>query len=82
MFAANVPEKLIRDVTGHRSRSLQLYERLTLEQRRSVSEVLLGREKRMKLTSLVDLLLPFNKLEFLCSIIFEQLMIIYVSSSL
>ena len=38
-FNAGVPEKLIRDVTGHRSNALQLYERPTLQQRRAVSSV-------------------------------------------
>ena len=33
LFSAGVPEKLIRDVTGHRSSALQLYERPTVEQK-------------------------------------------------
>ena len=45
LFHAGVPEKLIRDVTGHRSNALQLYERPTEQQRKQVSEVLVqGRE--------------------------------------
>ena len=32
LFNAGAPEKLIRDVTGHRSNALQLYERPTLQQ--------------------------------------------------
>ena len=42
MFAVNVPEKIIRSVTGHRSTVLQLYERPTEEQQKSVSDLLLG----------------------------------------
>ena len=42
MFAANVPEKIIRSVTGHRSTALQLYERPTEEQQKSVSNLLVG----------------------------------------
>ena len=40
LFNAGVPEKLIRDVTGHRSSALHLYERPTIEQKQSVSKVL------------------------------------------
>ena len=40
LFSANVPEKLIRDVAGHRLSALHLYERPTLEQKQSVSQVL------------------------------------------
>jgi hypothetical protein len=40
LFNAGVPEKLIREVTGHRSNSLHLYERPSLEQRQAVSKVL------------------------------------------
>ena len=40
LFSANVPEKIIRDVTGHRSNALELYEHPTLQQRRAVSGVL------------------------------------------
>ena len=42
MFAANVPERIIRDITGHRSNALQLYERPTRGQQRLVSDLLLG----------------------------------------
>ena len=40
LFSAGMPEKLIRDVTGHRSSALQLYERPTVEQKQAVSRVL------------------------------------------
>ena len=46
LFTAGVPEKLIRDVTGHRSSALQLYERPTAEQRQAVSRVLVQGEKQ------------------------------------
>ena len=35
-----MPEKIIRDVTGHRSNVLHLYERPSLQQRQEVSKVL------------------------------------------
>ena len=45
MFRANVPEKIIREVTGHQSNALDLYERPTLQQKQSVSRVLIqGKE--------------------------------------
>ena len=40
LFNAGVPEKLIREVTGHRSNALQTYERPSLEQRQNVSKIL------------------------------------------
>ena len=40
MFNAGVPDKLIRDVTGHRSTALQLYERPTVQQKQAVSRIL------------------------------------------
>ena len=40
LFNAGVQEKLIRDVTGHRSNALQIYERPSLEQRQAVSKIL------------------------------------------
>lgn len=40
LFNAGVPEKLIRDVTGHRSNALRVYERPSLEQRQAVSKIL------------------------------------------
>ena len=46
LFNAGAPEKLIRDVTGHRSNALQLYERPTLQQRQSVSSVLIRGKQR------------------------------------
>ena len=41
LFNAGVPEKLIRDVTGHRSNALLLYERQNIEQKQAVSRVLI-----------------------------------------
>ena len=40
MFNTGVPDKLIRDITGHRSAALQLYERPTVQQKQAVSRVL------------------------------------------
>ena len=40
MFHAGVPEKLIRDVTGHTSNALHLYEHPTLQQKQEVSKIL------------------------------------------
>ena len=37
MFHAGVPEKIIRDVTGHHSNALHLYERPTLQQKQEES---------------------------------------------
>ena len=37
---AGVSEKLIRDITGHHSNALQVYERPSLEQRQAVSKIL------------------------------------------
>ena len=42
LFNASVPEKLIRDVTGHRSNALHLYERPTEQQRKHVSHILMN----------------------------------------
>lgn len=43
MFAAQVPEKIIKDVTGHKSsKALALYERPTVAQKQAVSKVLAG----------------------------------------
>ena len=42
MFTANVPEKMIREVTGHRSKALMAYERPSVEQRQAVSSVLMS----------------------------------------
>ena len=45
LFNAGVTEKLIRDVTGHRSKALELYERSSLKQQQSVSRILMqGKE--------------------------------------
>ena len=43
LFNAGVPDKLIQDVTGHRSNALQLYERPNMQQRQEVSKVLVQR---------------------------------------
>ena len=40
LFNAGVQEKLIKDVTSHRSNALQIYERPSLEQRQAVSKIL------------------------------------------
>ncbi len=41
MFAAGVPEKLVKSVTGHKStKALELYERPTVQQQQAVSKVL------------------------------------------
>ena len=40
LFNAGVPEKMIRDVTGHRSSALLQYERPNLEQKQAVSQIL------------------------------------------
>ena len=40
MFHAGVPDKLIRDVTWHRSNALHLYERPILQQKQEVSKIL------------------------------------------
>lgn len=40
LFSAGVPEKIIRDVTGHKSNALELYERTSLAQKEAVSGIL------------------------------------------
>ena len=40
LFTAGLPEKLMRDVTGHRSNALHLYDRPSLQQQQEVSKVL------------------------------------------
>ena len=40
LFSAGVPEKLIRDVTGHKSNALQLYERPSVAQKEAVLGIL------------------------------------------
>ena len=45
LFNAGVPEKLIRDVTGHRSKALELYQRPSVKQKQSVSRVLMQGEQ-------------------------------------
>ena len=43
MFAAQVPEKMIKDVTGHKSsKALSLYEQPTVAQKQALSKVLPG----------------------------------------
>ena len=46
LFNAGLPEKLIRGVTGHRSKALQLYERPTTEQLQETSAVLVRGKKQ------------------------------------
>ncbi len=47
MFAANVPEKLIAERTGHRStKGLRVYERTSMEQKQSVSDIIACSSKR------------------------------------
>ena len=48
LFNANVLEKMIRDVTGHRSNLLQLYEHPTLQQKQAVSSVLVQGKPTME----------------------------------
>lgn len=41
MFAAGVPEKLVKSITGHKStKALEVYECPTVEQEKAVSKVL------------------------------------------
>ena len=43
MFAAQVPLKMVKEVTGHKSsKALALYERPTLAQKQALSQVLAG----------------------------------------
>ena len=48
LFNVNVLKKMIRDVTGHHSNSLQLYEHPTLQQKQSVSSVLVQGKPTME----------------------------------
>ena len=48
LFNANVPEKMIRDVTRHHSNLLQLYEHPTLQQKQAVSSVLVQGKPTME----------------------------------
>ena len=41
MFRANIPEKIIHDVTGNRSNALMLYERPSIDQLKTVTSVLM-----------------------------------------
>ena len=45
LLNAGVPERLIRDVTGHKSNALHLYERPTEQQKKQVSAVLVQGEE-------------------------------------
>ena len=46
MFAANVPEKMIKEVMGHKSsRALAIYERPTVQQKQAVSNILVTSSK-------------------------------------
>lgn len=46
MFAANVPEKMIKEVTGHKSsKALAIYERPTVQQKQAVSNILVTSSK-------------------------------------
>ena len=46
MFAANVPEKMIKEVTGHKSsKALAIYECLTVQQKQAVSNILVTSSK-------------------------------------
>ena len=47
MFAAGVPERIIQEVTGHRSiEALRSYERTSTEQLGNVAEVLVAKENK------------------------------------
>ncbi len=45
LFSAGVPDKMIREVTGHRSNALELYERPSMAQREAVSGILVQGKK-------------------------------------
>lgn len=46
MFATNVPEKIIKEVTGHKSsKALAIYERPTVQQKQAVSNILVTSSK-------------------------------------
>ena len=45
-----VPEKMIREVTGHRSSALHLYECPTLKQQKDVTSVLMSSNEKENLT--------------------------------
>ena len=47
LLAANVPEKLIAECTGHRSTAgLRVYERTSIQQKQSVSDIIASSTKR------------------------------------
>ena len=47
LFEANVPEKLIKKVTGHRSSdSLRVYERTAISQQQAVSTLMCGQSRQ------------------------------------
>ena len=40
MFAANIPEEMIKEVTGHKSfKALAIYERPTVQQKQAISNI-------------------------------------------
>ena len=49
-FNASVPEKMIRDVTGHRSKALMLYECPSIEQQKAVTSVLMNGQENVGIT--------------------------------
>ena len=82
MFAAQVPEKMIKDVTGHKSsKGLALYERPTLVQKQALSKVLAGGPGSSSSTSFSEEVdkLRCNQSEGL-SITFMQSQLFQVSS--
>ena len=46
LFNEGVPERVIRDVTGHRSNALLTYQRPTLEQKQEASSILVQGKKK------------------------------------
>lgn len=55
MFTAEVPEKMVKEVTGHKSsKALALYERPTLQQKQALSKVLAGGKKTGSFSSEVQ----------------------------
>ena len=50
IFNASVPEKMIRDVTGHRSKALMLYEHPSIERQKAVTSVLMNGQENVGIT--------------------------------
>ena len=48
VFNATVHEKMIRDVTGHRSKALQLYEWPSVDKQKAVSTVLMSNKENIE----------------------------------